>query len=344
MSPYRSPSNLPHPPPSHEIPHLSSNPKEPQRRERDLPFPGGGESCQGVPSISRDSINMTVTEGEQRGSEQCSSERSTNISQRSGSIVEERPYTTPTTVPGQSYSPMRNISTASLGGGVPLPLQSPHRQSRALPQLTTLITIAQALYLLATGKLVQIPNILLHATLVELFNHFKEELVADQDWARTPAGMDYNHYGYGYILKEEAIHFTCHAYNMIHLDHLAQVPARYQWPQIDLPPITYTPEPMEDEPPVSPQQATVPDYASAVPSYAYVVPSYVYPQGYGPPGTQGASRLFAAAITDNKAGPSDQPQLTDKLQPPDGPPPITGGARRTFEMGTSSLSISTKTA
>ncbi len=57
--------------------------------------------------------------------------------------------------------------------------------------------------------------------------------------------------------------------------------------------MTYTPEPMEDEPPVPPQWAAVPAYASMVPSYAHAVPSYVhaalsytYPQGYGPPSTQ----------------------------------------------------------
>ncbi len=74
---------------------------------------------------------------------------------------------------------------------------------------------------------------------------------------------------------------------MIHPDQPIQVPAHYQRPQIDLPPITYTPGPMEDEPLVPPQQAAVPDYMSAVPSYAYVVPSHALPLGYGPPGTQG---------------------------------------------------------
>ncbi len=173
------------------------------------------------------------------------------------------------------------------GGEVPLPPQSPHQQSQTLPQPTIPITIAQALYLLATGKLVQIPDILFRAPLEELFNQFKEELVADQDWARTPAGMDYAHYGYGYILNEEVVHFACQAYNMIHPDHSVQIPNRYQHPKIDLPPITYTPEPMNDEPPVPPQRAAVPDYASAVLNYMYAMPSHTYPWGYGdePPGS-----------------------------------------------------------
>ncbi len=90
------------------------------------------------------------------------------------------------------------------------------------------MTISHALYLLVTGKLARIPDILYHAPLIDLFNHFLEELVADQDWARTPAGLDYNHYGYSYILKEEARHFACHAYNMIHPDQPIEVPTRYQ--------------------------------------------------------------------------------------------------------------------
>ncbi len=57
------------------------------------------------------------------------------------------------------------------------------------------MTISWALYLLATGKLARIPNILSRVPLIDLFNHFLEELVADQDWARTPARIDYTHYG-----------------------------------------------------------------------------------------------------------------------------------------------------
>ncbi len=121
MSPYISPSNLPLPPMQHESHHLSSNPEDLQQRKQDSSFPGEGGSHQGDLLMSRDSINTTGTGDEQRRSEQRSPGRSTNISQMSGSIVEERPYTTPMTVPGQKYSLSRNTSIASLGGEAPLP-------------------------------------------------------------------------------------------------------------------------------------------------------------------------------------------------------------------------------
>ncbi|PBK82712.1 hypothetical protein ARMGADRAFT_1090035 [Armillaria gallica] len=66
-----------------------------------------------------------------------------------------------------------------------------------------------------------------------------------------------------YILKEEARHFTCQAYNMIHPDHPIEVPAQYQRPQVDLPPMGYTPEPMADKPPVPLQQAIISTYTYA---------------------------------------------------------------------------------
>ncbi len=47
--------------------------------------------------------------------------------------------------------------------------------------------------------------------------------------------------------------------------------------------------------------------------------------GYGPPGSQGPSRLFAATISGDGAGPSNAPQVPaqppSKPQPPSGPPP-----------------------
>ncbi len=58
------------------------------------------------------------------------------------------------------------MSMALPEGEAPLPPQSQHCPSQTLPQPTTPITIAQALYLLVTDKLVQIPDILSHATLV----------------------------------------------------------------------------------------------------------------------------------------------------------------------------------
>ncbi len=134
--------------------------------------------------------------------------------------------------------------------------------------------------------------------------------------------MDYAYYGMNYILKEEAIHFACTAYNMIHRNHQVEIPARYQRPQIDLPPITYTLELMDNKPPVPPQRAVVPEYPRWEPGYAPVQPSYTYPHGYGPPGTQGRSRLFAAAITGDKAESSGAPQIP--VQPPGRPQPPSG--------------------
>ncbi len=113
-------------------------------------------------------------------------------------------------------------------GEVCPPRQSPHSRPRTLPQLTTPITIARALYLLSTGKLVQVPAVLLHATLKDLCNHFQKELLEDPDWAVTPAGMDYSYFQKGYILREETLHFACTAYNMIHPNRQIEIPARYQ--------------------------------------------------------------------------------------------------------------------
>ncbi len=78
------------------------------------------------------------------------------------------------------------------------------------------------------GKLVQIPAVLLHATLKDLCNHFQKELLEDPDWAVTPAGMDYNYFQKDYILREETLHFACTTYNMIHPDRQIGIPARYQ--------------------------------------------------------------------------------------------------------------------
>ncbi len=295
-SPYRSLSNLPLCQALQESPCQSLSPDF-LRRSDSTPH-----------KEARDS--MTGTEGgdRQSGSMQQRSERSMNSSPMSGSIVKEKPYTIPTIVPEQRHSLPKNTSMVFKEVVPPCP-QSQPRKLPTPPQPTTPITISQALYLLATGKLAGIPDILSRVPIIDLFNHFLKELVADQDWARTPAGIDYSHYGYSYILKEEARHFACQAYNMIHLDHPVQVPAHYQCPQIDLPPMTFTPEPMTDEPPVPPPQAEMP---------VYTAPSYAYPRRYGPPGTQGPSRLFAAA-TNNELGTSNQPP--GKPQPPSRPPP-----------------------
>ncbi len=178
-------------------------------------------------------------------SKQQSSERSMSDSPTSESIATEKPFITLLPVASAlRYSPPQSTSTEIHGAAPPCPCS----QHRAM-------TLQQALYLLLTGKLVQIPKALHRLPLLDLFNHFWKELLEDPNWAITPAGLDYAHYGYEYILKEEARHFACLAYNMIHQEQPIKVPARYQRPQIGLPPITYTPEPMSDSPPVPPRQA-----------------------------------------------------------------------------------------
>ncbi|PBK81146.1 hypothetical protein ARMGADRAFT_1091577 [Armillaria gallica] len=179
------------------------------------------------------------------------------------------------------------------------------------PRQSTPMDLSWTLYLLSTGKLTTIPEALFHVPLLDLFNHFMTELVEDPDWAVTPAGMDYTHYGYSYILKEEARHFACITFNMIHQEQTVEVPARYRRPSPDISSVATTPEPMADSPSVPPQRAQMPT------TYAYTVPSYFYPQGYGPPGTQGLARLFAAASVDD-SGTLNQPPT--KPQPPSGPP------------------------
>ncbi len=180
------------------------------------------------------------------------------------------------------------------------------------------------------GKLVQVPAVLLHVTLRDLCNHFQKELLEDADWAITPAEMDYSYFQKDYILREETLHFPCTAYNMIHPDRQIEIPARYQRPQYDTTSTVDTPEPMDDEPPVLPQRAAVPGYPRWEPGYAPAQPSYAYPHGYGPPGSQGPSRLFAAAAGGDGAGTSRVPpgpvQPPDKPQPLSGPPP--SGLRR----------------
>ncbi|PBK83245.1 hypothetical protein ARMGADRAFT_1089599 [Armillaria gallica] len=202
---------------------------------------------------------------------------------------------------GTTYYSSRNAST-----------EPRLQRSPTLPRLITLITMPRALYLLLTGKLTEIPKILFCAPLLNLFNHFLKELVEDPNWAITPAGMDYTHYGYEYILKEEARHFACVAYNMIHQEQPIEVPTHYQQLQADLSLVATNPEPMRDSPLVLPQRAMMP-------TYTYVVPSYAYPWRYGPPGSQGPSRLFAMAGIDDE-GTLNQPQLPSGPPRPPAPP------------------------
>ncbi len=187
-------------------PHQSSH----QEPRQGSPFPGEGGSHQDQLSISwKSSISMIETGDRQSESEQQHSERSMSNSPTLGSTAAEKPSTTPLPVVSTPrYSLPQNISMGILGAA---PL---HPQIH--PRPVTPMTMQQALYLLATGKLAQVPKILYHAPLLNLFNHFLKELLEDPNWAITPVGMDYDHYRYEYILKEEARHFACLAYNMIH--------------------------------------------------------------------------------------------------------------------------------
>lgn len=201
-----------HDPPPHQSPpdslRQSSSVKEPQKPRIDSPSRGEGESQEGRLPMSRrsstrttkltrtESPPITVTGDEWRSSGRELSEESMRQQEEQGETAWGRPHISPPAVPELRYSPMRSMSTASLTEGAPLPPPSPHLRSQTLPQLTTTITIARALYLLSTGKLVCVPCVLVDATLEELFEHFREELLADPDWARTPAGIDYAHYGY----------------------------------------------------------------------------------------------------------------------------------------------------
>ncbi len=287
-NPYASRRDLPLPQSRATSPHQSFRH---EGTEKGSIFQEGEGSLQDLLSRSRkSSASLPETEGKQSVSEQKSSGGSMRDIGDKGSCrltVEERPFTTPMQAvpPAPRDSPTRNTSTGSSMGEAQPPRQSPPSRPQTLPQLTTPITIMQAFYLLSTGKLVQVPSILIRVTLGDLFNHFQKELLEDPDWAVTPAGMDYSYYGYNYILEEEATHFACTAYNMIHHNHCIEVPARYQRPQTDLPPITFTPEPMDDEPPVPPPRAAVPNYLRWESGYAPVQPSYAYPCGYGPPGS-----------------------------------------------------------
>ncbi len=302
--------------------HQSSQYKESQT---DLPFQEGEGSPRDLSlRLQRSSPSIPGTEDRQSMSKQRSSggsmkEPRGEISHRS--IVKEKL----STILPQGATPAPRDSPPSMGssmGEAHRPHQSPPQLPRTLPQLTTPITITRALYLLSTGKLVQVPAVLTRATLGDLFNHLQKELVEDPNWVITLARMDYGHYGMNYILKEEATHFACTAYNMIHRDQQVEVLTRYQWPQIDLPPIVYTPEPMDDEPPVPPPWAAIPNYPRWEPGYAPIQPSYAYPRGYGPPGTQGRSRLFTATITGDEAESSGAPQVP--IQPPKPQPPPSG--------------------
>ncbi len=176
ISPYRSPSSLPPHQTPPETPHQSSSPDPLQGHRLGLPFHEGAKDY--TESIAKDSASMTGTGDKQSESRQQRSERLMHDSPTSGSTVEEKQYTTPTTALGQRHSPLRNTSTVFKETVLPHPQSQPHKLPTP-PQPTTLITISWALYLLATGKLARIPDILSRVPLIDLFNHLLEELVVD---------------------------------------------------------------------------------------------------------------------------------------------------------------------
>ncbi|PBK79798.1 hypothetical protein ARMGADRAFT_1092766 [Armillaria gallica] len=229
-SPYRSPSNLP--PLQLEDCPQSSHSKQKARPRQDsdhLDHPEGGTTGQrytdprNSPGETQSPLCPSIPEtGEQqRLSKPQLSEES--MRRWEGSPV---PSTSPLATPARRYSPLQHMSMGTHGEALTLPQPQPPQKLPTPPCQATLLTLAWAFYLLSMGKLTAIPEILFHAPLIDLFNHFICELVEDPDWAVTPAGMDYTHYRYSYILKEEARHFACIAFNMIHQEQTIEVPAR----------------------------------------------------------------------------------------------------------------------
>ncbi|PBK92249.1 hypothetical protein ARMGADRAFT_1081027 [Armillaria gallica] len=207
-------------------------------------------------------------------------------------------------------NPLDTLSMEICGEVVPPP---------APPHQATPLSLGWALYLLSTGRLTAVPEVLHHAPILDLFNHFIQELVEDPNWAETPAGLDYTHYGYSYILKEEARHFACITWNMLHQEQRVEVPACYRWPSPDISLIATTPKPMPSyQPPWS-------GYVTYEPTY-----SYIYPRGYGPPDLQSYVRPFTSAGTDQLVPPQPPAQPPAQLpvppqqlnQPAPGPPPL----------------------
>ncbi len=70
--------------------------------------------------------------------------------------------------------------------------------------------LSRALYLLHTGKLVRMPEVLSNTSYDELFYHFMHELLADPAWAETDAEYDYFYWSNRnisvlYILEKEML-------------------------------------------------------------------------------------------------------------------------------------------
>ncbi|PBK85187.1 hypothetical protein ARMGADRAFT_1087633 [Armillaria gallica] len=226
MSPYRSPSNL-------LLPQSEARSQSVLREVFDHPDLRGdeekGEMYTGQKNSPggtqlRSPPSMTRIDKQQSTNTSSCSEGSTRRWEES---VHRRPSTSLPATPAPRYSPPQNVSTETPGGAQILPQPLLPQKLPTPPRQGTPLTLEWALYLLLTGKLTSVSEILFRTPLIDLFNHFVKELVEDPDWAVTLAGMDYTHYGYSYILKEEARHFACVAFNMIHQEQMIKIPFRY---------------------------------------------------------------------------------------------------------------------
>ncbi|PBK79086.1 hypothetical protein ARMGADRAFT_1093478 [Armillaria gallica] len=209
MSPYRLPDDLPLPQgESHQTSSRSKQRAQPRQGLLHLD-PQGEPDRQGKISTGQ---GQTGTRSPVQPSESGTNwQKSKSLMQS----LKEEPL--PLLSASQEAAP-QGTSSMETHGGVTSPPPPPPCQPMPL-------TLGRALYLLSTGRLTTTPEILYRALIIDLFNYFTQELTEDPDWAETPAGMDYTHYGYSYILKEEARHFTCVTWNMIHLNQNIEVPA-----------------------------------------------------------------------------------------------------------------------
>ncbi|PBK86726.1 hypothetical protein ARMGADRAFT_1086231 [Armillaria gallica] len=198
VSPYRSLSSLPLPCSESRI-----SPSSEQRAllKQDSPLPGHQEGITGGESpISPRQTSGMIQSPAQPGASETS--------------LPKRPSET-WSLRGEPLPPPSAFQEADLPGTSSTEIHGEVILPPLLCQPTPL-SLGRALYLLSTGKLTAVPEILFRASIIDLFNHFAHELIEDPDWAVTLAGIGYTHYGYSYILKGEARHFACIAWNMIH--------------------------------------------------------------------------------------------------------------------------------
>ncbi len=150
--------------------------------------------------------------------------------------------------------------------------------------------LSRALYLLYTGKMVEIPEELFNTSYDILFTHFTNKLLADPTWAEMEAGYNYFYFSnrnlaISWILEKEADRFATQVYRLIHPNIQIRNISPYQRIKAEMPLPSNTPHPMPDEPLVPPKRAKI--------------PIYPHPRRMEPPGTHGVPRLFAAAGLSN---------------------------------------------